>query len=239
MIAFHFDENFSRWGKLLVKSIAKNAPDENTIIFGVNLEWDTVVELRDLHKNTHIMNYYLYFDGEQKRYDGDKGQAEWKILMQNLRTYFIPKLVEHTIPNELVIYMDADMLVRQPLSDIYKRMNGFDVGLYSEKHKYKAGLMVFRVGSRNYSIFCNQYNQINHNGKLYHIGNKLIKICTKHYKDQNCLKGIARQLSKVCNINLWSLHYNINTPLWSAHKGDKEKAYKAFVKESNKCCQQD
>jgi len=239
MIATHFDENFSRWGKLLVKSIAKNAPDESIIIFGVNLKQDTIIELYSLHKNIYIKNYHLCFDGEQKRYDGNKERARWKILMQNIRTLFIPKLIECVAKDCLVIYMDADMLIRKPLLDIYKKMNKFDIGFYYKKYKYQAGLMVFKIGTYDYSIFCNQYKKINHDGELYNIENKMIRICTKHYGDQNCLRSIACQLSSVCNINLWPLHYNIDTPLWSAHRGNKEKAYRAFIKETNKCYQQD
>jgi len=220
MIVTHLDENYLLWGKLLLLSVAKNAPDEEVYISAVNLKLSQVKWLGQFHPKGLISNHFVIVPEtiEYRRY------MQCRITQVLLEVYEVYKR-----ENKLIIAMNADMLIRKPMDELYRKMSANDALLkFDEKHiqmgELQNGVIVFNSNNSSVLPFLTHYNSMWDDGKVV-------------YRDDQ------RQLLKSFNafkdtLNFGYLphdyvdgHFNKDSHIWSAHVHNRFINYNKFLVE--------
>jgi len=220
MIVTHLDKNYLLWGKLLLLSAAKNAPDEEVYISAANLEPEDVKWLSQFHSHGIIRNHKINVPET----------IEYRRYMQcRITQVLLEAFGEYAGEDKLIIAMNADMLIRKPMDELYRRIKGNDVLIkFDTKHLQASeihnGVIVFNSKSTRIFPFLAYYNSIT-------------------WKDGVTYRDDQRGLHK--SFNTWSDdllfgslphdyidgHFNKDSHIWSAHVHNRFTNYNKFLKE--------
>ena len=221
MFVIHLDKNYLLWGKLFLMSASINAPEEEVYISAANLIPNQIDWLKHFHKNLTIRNHFIDVPEtiEYRRY------MQCRITQVLLEVYD-----RYCLQNKLIIAMNADMLIRKPMDELYERMKDDNVLLkFDREHldikEIQNGVIVFDSKDKNILPFLQHYN--NGTWKDGHVV----------YKDDQ------RQLYKSCNrfngrLHFGTLphdyvdgHFKQDSHIWSAHIHNRFENYNKFCQE--------
>ena len=155
MIAFHIDYNYVLFAELFLMSIAKNAPNEDVFLSAINVDQADVDRLRKANGKLIVDNKWIT----------DTGNVRWRQYMQCRVTKVLIDTYNRANDNEICIVTDADVILKNPLSDIYNRMECCDMLLiesdqeHREKKELCNGVIVFRKKPEVLE-FLNSYNEM-------------------------------------------------------------------------------
>lgn len=220
MIVTHLDKYYLQWGKLLLLSAAKNAPDEEVYISAANISQNDLLWLDQFHPKVSIVRHEIIVPEtiEYRRY------MQCRITQVLLEVH---KKYEGL--NKLIIAMNADMLIRKPMDELYWRIKGNDVLLkfdlqHLQMDEIQNGVIIFNSDTPNIGFFLHHYNSMWDGGKIV-------------YRDDQ------RQLLKSFmefrySLNFGALPYDYidgifakGSHIWSAHVHNRFVNYNKFLKE--------
>lgn len=233
MIVTHLDKYYLPWGGLLLESAALNAPEETIYISAANLTHDEIGWLQKFNPNSFIRNHKIEVPEtlEYRRY------MQCRITMVLLEVYneFQGR------DNELIIAMNADMLIRKSMWELYAIMKmknrkaytvesrPYDVLLkFDDEHlrmkEIQNGVIVFNSNSPHIGHFLHYYNSMWDDGKII------------YRDDQRQLYTAYNRFSHLLNFgciphDYVDGHFNQDSHIWSAHVHNRFLNYNKFRKE--------
>ena len=220
MIVTHLDKNYLLWGKLLLLSVAKNAPNERVCISAANLSLKEIRWLYQFHHDVHVVNHKIVVPEtiEYRRY------MQCRITQVLLEAYH-----EYKDENELIIAMNADMLIRKPMDELYKKMRSHDVMLkfdiqHLQMDEIQNGVIVFNSDNINVLPFLTHYNSMWDDGKVI------------YRDDQRQLLKSFMKFKDILNFGHLPYdyidgHFNKDSHMWSAHVHNRFVNYNKFLTE--------
>ena len=234
MIVLQFDNNFYPWTELLLQSAVNNAPNEDIFISGVNFS-SSVVEAISKYKRVILCQHIIEFPGVQERVAGVGSQAQWKILMQN-RCMRVLREAYEIFGNRVYVMLDADMLIRRPLSWLNSFLSEHPIGVCMDKtHIKKKQLWASVIGVNGHMLigrdFITDYAGAKSSVSVEYVtDDKLVSYEVEPFFDQTTLYTLCKQHIGV----IPSLPYELLMRpcgagyMNSGHSGDKDKNFKAF-----------
>ncbi len=144
MIILQFDRRFAHWGHLMLRSLALHEPDKTALVDVVNLDPEQRSELARAHPRVIVR--------------GETWETTSPERMVNRKIAVLRRAMDEHPREPWYCLMDADFLVRRPLTDLWDRMreaeaalivtNGTWEGRVYEHLRTPAGLLIVSPGGR-------------------------------------------------------------------------------------------
>lgn len=221
MIVTHLDKYYLPWGKLLLESAAMNAPTETIYISAANLTHGEIGWLQKFNPNVLIRNHKIDVPEtiEYRRY------MQCRITKVLLEVYneFQGR------DRELIIAMNADMLIRKPMDELYKRMENCDMLLkFDEEHKQMGeiqnGVIVFYSDCPHIETFLHYYNSMWDDGKVvYRDDQRQLLETFEAFRTRLCFGSLPHDYVDG--------HFKPDSHIWSAHRHNRFINYNKFLQE--------
>lgn len=114
LTASAYDKYFFDETQYLIKSCAKFEPDQKFYLFLINADKSVDKEIQKWHPN-------IIIDHAEFKYDPEK----WRGLMCSARTIPLEKAL--TTYREPLIYLDSDIILRGPLTELFDQLKDYDL----------------------------------------------------------------------------------------------------------------
>lgn len=220
MIVTHLDKYYLQWGKLLLLSAAKNAPDEEVYISAANISQNDLLWLDQFHPKVSIARHDIIVP-ETIQYRRYMQCRITQVLLEVYRRF--------EGQGKLIIAMNADMLIRASMDELYGRIKGNDVLLkfdtqHLQANEIQNGVIVFNTNNSRVLPFLEHYNSMWDDGKIVYRDDQrqLLKSFMK-FKDTLSFGYLPHDYIDG--------HFSPDSHIWSAHVHNRFVNYNKFLKE--------
>jgi len=158
MILATADTNYIPKVKTLITSCARHAADHQFYLFLINVDESKDNEIKSWHSN--IVIEHVFWDNHPTRWKGMLSSARSIPLYNSLKVY-----------KENILYLDADIIIRRPLDDLFAILHDYDLTIKYRPElnhlgpsgtmfasKFNAGVIGIRY-SENGLAFAQRYNK--------------------------------------------------------------------------------
>ena len=225
MIVLQFDSAYYNWGLLMVRSLALHEPHKQVLADTVNLSGQQQAELKRAHPRILVTSEAI------------AGKRSLQAEMARRKTMVLRRALD-TFPDEPWLGMfDADMLVRRPLADLWSLLDAHQAALLMTNgvwdgrvypHLFTpSGIVLVRRDGRE---LVDSWAKWDCHPRALH-GHRQ----GEWFWDQCTLLQASEDSRVKCAVIPFHLfccdRRSHQAAIWSAHGGEKEHNYEAFLRE--------